>query len=149
MSRAGKKERRERNPEMDCWLVKSDPDTYTWDDLVRLGRDHWDGVRNYAARNHLREMKVGDEVLFYHSGEERVIIGTAKVVRESFPDPTTADDRWVAVDLEPISKFTRPVSLQQIKSEKGLQEMSLLRISRLSVHKVARPHFDQIVELGG
>ncbi|MCV9385749.1 EVE domain-containing protein [Reichenbachiella ulvae] len=133
---------------MNYWLVKSEPNAYSWDDLVKLGRDHWDGVRNYAARKHMQTMSEGDHVLFYHSVKEKSIVGIAKVVREHYPDPTTDDDRWVAVDLEPVKKLEKPVTLDQIKAEKELSDMVLLKISRLSVQPVTEFEFNFILKMG-
>ena len=133
---------------MNYWLVKSEPNTYSWDDFVKLGRDHWDGVRNYQARNNLKLMKNGDKVLFYHSVHEKQVVGIAKVVREFYPDPTTDDDRWVVVDLVPVRKLDNPVTLAQIKADKRLEGLALIKNSRLSVMPVAKEHFDVIVGMG-
>lgn len=133
---------------MNYWLVKSEPNVYSWDDFAKLGRDHWDGVRNYAARKHMMSMSKGDLVLFYHSVKEKSIVGIARVVREHYPDPTTEDDRWVVVDMEPVEKLTRPVSLDQIKEEKELSEMVLLKISRLSVQPVSESEYNCIIKMG-
>lgn len=133
---------------MNYWLIKSEPNTYSWDDLVKLGRDKWDGVRNYAARKHLMSMKEGDLALFYHSVKEKSVVGIAKVVREHYPDPTT-DDRWVVVDFAPDRKLERPVSLEEIKNEPLLSEMVLLKISRLSVQPVTEAEFSKVVSMGG
>jgi len=130
---------------MNYWLVKSEPNTYSWDDFVNLGRDHWDGVRNYQARNNMKEMKVDDMVLFYHSGEERAVVGIAKVVKEFYPDPTTDDDRWVVVDLVPVNKLDKPVTLKDIKADVRLSQLILVRHSRLSVMPVKKEEFDIIV----
>ncbi|MDN5200805.1 EVE domain-containing protein [Fulvivirgaceae bacterium BMA10] len=132
---------------MNYWLVKSEPNAYSWDDLVKLGRDHWDGVRNYAARNHMKDMKVGDLVLFYHSVNEKAVVGIAKVVKEYYQDPTTDDDRWVVVDLVPERKLDKPVTLDQVKADERLKEMILIKISRLSVQPVKKEEFDIILEL--
>jgi predicted RNA-binding protein with PUA-like domain len=130
---------------MNHWLVKTEPNDYAWEDLVNLGKDHWDGVRNYQARNNLAMMKEGDKVLFYHSGKERQVVGIAKVVKESYQDPTTNDDRWVAVDLVPDKKLERPVDLKGIKADERLSELLLVRNSRLSVMPVSRQHYEIIV----
>ena len=130
---------------MNYWLVKSEPNTYSWDDFVKLGRDHWDGVRNYQARNNMKEMKVDDMVLFYHSGDERAVVGIAKVVKEFYPDPTTDDDRWVVVDLVPVNKLDNPVTLKEIKADDRLSQLILVRHSRLSVMPVKKEEFDIIV----
>jgi predicted RNA-binding protein with PUA-like domain len=132
---------------MNYWLIKSEPSTYSWDDFVAKGRDHWDGVRNYQARNFMKEMKVGDLALFYHSVKEKSVVGVAKVVREHYQDPTTEDDRWVVVDFEPEMKLKKPVSLEEIKSETVLAEMVLLKNSRLSVQPVVEEEFSQIIKM--
>ncbi len=130
---------------MNYWLVKSEPGTYSWDDFVKKGRDHWDGVRNYQARNNLKEMKEGDEVLFYHSVNDKEVVGIAKVVREHYPDPTTDDDRWVVVDLVPVTKLDKPVTLAQIKADSQLEGLALIKHSRLSVMPVDKAHYDIII----
>lgn len=130
---------------MNYWLVKSEPGTYSWDDFVKKGIDHWDGVRNYQARNNMKEMRKGDEVLFYHSVKDKEVVGIAKVVKEHYPDPTTNDDRWVVVDLAPLRKLAKPVSLDQIKKDTRLEGIALIRNSRLSVMPVAKEHYDIII----
>lgn len=130
---------------MDYWLVKSEPEAYSWDTFVKLGQDHWDGVRNYQARNNLKLMKVGDEVLFYHSGVEKQVIGIAKVVKEWYPDPTIDDERWVVVDLVPVKKLNKPVTLAEIKIEKKLEGLPLIKNSRLSVMPVSKNHYQLII----
>jgi len=130
---------------MNYWLVKTEPGAYSWDDFVKLGRDHWDGVRNYQARNNLKLMKEGDEVLFYHSVNAKEVVGIAKVVREFYQDPTTDDDRWVVVDMEPLKKLENPVTLAQIKADERLKDIALIRNSRLSVMPVEKTHFDIIL----
>lgn len=132
---------------MNYWLIKSEPNEYSWDDLVKLGRDHWDGVRNYAARLHMKNMKVGDLAFFYHSVNEKSIVGIAECVREYYPDPTTDDDRWVVVDFVPKEKLKRPVTLAEIKADERLSEMALIKISRLSVQPVKKEEFDIIIEM--
>ena len=131
---------------MNYWLVKSEPGAYSWDDFVDLGRDHWDGVRNYQARNNLKLMKKGDEVLFYHSVNEKQVVGIAKVVKEYYQDPTTDDERWVVVDLVPLRKLEKPVTLAQIKSDPKLENITLIRNSRLSVMPIEAEHYKIIVE---
>jgi predicted RNA-binding protein with PUA-like domain len=131
------------------WLVKSEPSAYSWDDLVKEKQTCWSGVRNYAARLHLRNMKKGDEVLFYHSNEGTDIVGIAKVAKESYQDPTTDDDRWVAIDLKPHKKLKTPVPLAIIKKDKRLSEMALVRIGRLSAQPVTDKEWDIILELAG
>lgn len=132
---------------MNYWLIKSEPNTYSWDDFVKLGRDHWDGVRNYAARNNMREMKVGDLAFFYHSVNDKCVVGIAKVVKEHYQDPTTDDDRWSVVDLVPERKLTKPVTLDDIKTDERLSEMVLVNNSRLSVQPVKREEFDIIIAM--
>lgn len=132
---------------MNYWLIKSEPNTYSWDDFVKLGRDHWDGVRNYAARMHMKNMKVGDLALFYHSVNEKSIVGVAECVREYYQDPTTDDDRWVVVDLVPKEKLKRPISLAEVKADERLAEMILIKIARLSVQPVKKEEYDIIMEL--
>lgn len=134
---------------MAYWLVKSEPSAYSWDDLVKEKQTCWSGVRNYAARLHLRNMKKGDEVLFYHSNEGTDIVGIAKVAKESYKDPTTDDDRWVAVDLKPHKKLKSPVSLATIKKDKRLSDMALVRIGRLSVQPVTEKEWSAVMELAG
>ena len=131
---------------MNYWLVKSEPETYSWDKFVKLGRDHWDGVRNYQARNNLKLMKVGDEVLFYHSVKEKQVVGIAKVVKEFYPDPTIDDDRWVVVDLQPVRKLNSPVTLAEIKADTKLEGFALIKNSRLSVMPVSRDQYQLILE---
>lgn len=131
------------------WLVKSEPDKYAWSDLVRDGSTYWDGVRNAQARNNLRAMKKGDLVLYYHSNEGKEVVGVARVIKESYPDPTTDDDRWVVVDVEPVKAFAEPVTLQQIKADAKLSEIPLVKQSRLSVMPMPKAAFERIVKLGG
>jgi len=118
---------------MGCWLVKSEPDKYSWEQLLKNGRTYWDGVRNYQARNNLQTMKKGDTVLFYHSNDGLAVVGIARVVKEAYPDPTTDDPRWVAVDLEPAETLKTPVSLRDMKKDKRLQNIALIKQGRLSV----------------
>lgn len=133
---------------MNYWLVKSDPEEYGWAELTKDGSTVWSGVRNYAARQHLNGMKIGDEVLFYHSGEDMTVVGITKVLKEAFKDPTTDDERWVAVELKAGKQFKNPVSLKEIKSEKKLKNIGLVRIGRLSVMQLAKDEFDLIVAMG-
>ena len=133
---------------MNYWLVKSDPDTYGWDELIKDETTRWDGVRSYAARNHLKGMKKGDRVLFYHSQINPSVVGIAKVVKGNYPDPTTEEDGWVCVDISADKALKKPVTLPQIKSDKRLKNMLLLKIGRLSVMPVTKDEFDAIVELG-
>jgi len=134
---------------MAYWLVKSEPDVYSWDQLVKDKQTFWSGVRNYAARIHLKGMKKGDAVLFYHSNEGMQIVGIAKVSKEFYQDPTTADDKWVAVDLKAVKKLKNPVMLSQIKSDKRLADMALVRLGRLSVQPVTEKEWKIIMEMAG
>ncbi len=134
---------------MAFWLVKSEPFKYSWDQFEKDGQTYWDGVRNYAARNNLKAMKKGDEVLFYHSNEGLEIVGVAQVVKEFYQDPTTEEEAWVAVDLKPVKKLAKPVSLKVIKNDERLSDMALLRLSRLSVQPVNEKEWQIIMELAG
>jgi predicted RNA-binding protein with PUA-like domain len=133
---------------MNHWLVKSEPETYSWDDLVRDQRTDWTGVRNYAARLHLKAMAVGDAVYFYHSGEPKSIVGVAEVTKTAFPDRTADEEGWVAVELAAVKPLARPVTLAQIKAEPALKDMKLVRESRLSVSPVKPAEFALIGKLG-
>ena len=133
---------------MNHWLVKSEPFKYSWEQFNKDGRTFWDGVRNYQARNNLKAMKEGDLVLFYHSNEGKHVVGVAKVVREFYQDPTTADPNWVVVDLAPVEALKNPVSLVQIKAEESLKDISLVRQGRLSVMPLKATEFDKILEMG-
>ncbi|HEX5552821.1 MAG TPA: EVE domain-containing protein [Chitinophagaceae bacterium] len=130
------------------WLVKSEPFKYSWDQFVKDGKTFWDGVRNYQARNNLKAMKKGDTVLFYHSNEGMEIVGLARVVKAHYQDPTTEDPRWVVVDLKPVKPFKTPVTLAQIKADKRLKDISLVRQGRLSVCEISPAEFKIILELG-
>lgn len=132
---------------MNYWLVKSEPFKFSWDYFVSKGGDHWDGVRNYQARNNLMGMKKDDLVLFYHSNEGLEIVGIAKVKTEHYPDPTTDDPRWVVVDLVPESRLPKPVSLKVIKEDHILNTMPLVKHSRLSVMPVQKYEFDRVIQL--
>jgi predicted RNA-binding protein with PUA-like domain len=132
---------------MNHWLVKSEPFKYSWDDFVNQETGTWDGVRNYQARNNLAAMKVDYLVFFYHSNEGVEIVGLAKVVKEAYPDPTTEDARWVVVDLQPIKKFPKTVTLKQIKADERLKDISLIKQSRLSVGAIKPEEFDIIIGL--
>ena len=133
--------------DMNYWLIKSEPNAYSWNDLVKLGRDHWDGVRNYQARNNIMEMKNGDQCFFYHSVSGKCIVGIAEVVREYYPDPTTDDPRWYVMDIAPVRMLKKPVTLEQVKVDKRLDQMMLVTHSRLSVMPVKKEEFDVIIEL--
>ncbi len=129
------------------WLVKSEPASYSWEQLQKDKETCWSGIRNYAARGHLRTMKKGDEVFFYHSNEGTDIVGIAKVTKEAYPDPTIDDDRWVAVDLKFHKKLKKPVTLETIKKDKRLAKMALVRIGRLSVQPVSEDEWNIIMKL--
>jgi len=133
---------------MNYWLVKSEPHKYSWEKFNEQGRTFWDGVRNYMARNNLREMKEGDLVLFYHSNEGKEVVGIAKVVKEFYQDPTTEDPNWVVVDLAPVESLKNPVTLVAIKADEKLKDIALVRQGRLSVMALKREEFDHIVQLG-
>jgi len=133
---------------MNYWLVKSEPFKYSWDDFLKDGRTYWDGVRNYQARNNLKVMRAGDKVLFYHSNEGLEVVGVAKVTKEAYQDPTTDDRRWVVVDLEPVGALERPVSLKEIKEDKRLGDVALIKQSRLSVIPLTKGEFEAILDLG-
>lgn len=133
---------------MNYWLVKQEPDEFSWDDLVRTGRVTWDGVRNYAARNHLSAMQVGDRVLFYHSVTGKCVMGIAEVLEAAFPDPTDDTGKWVSVVLKPLQALNRPVSLSEIKTSPELQNLALIRQSRLSVMPVQLIEFQHILTMG-
>lgn len=134
---------------MAYWLVKSEPFKYSWEQFVNDKQTFWDGVRNYAARNNLRAMKKGDEVLFYHSNEGLEVVGIARVVKEAYQDPTTDEDAWVVVDLKPVKKLKQPVTLKKIKADERLKNMDLLRLGRLSVGTVKEDEWNVIMELAG
>lgn len=133
---------------MHYWLVKQEPEAYSWQDLVRDGRTAWDGVRNYQARNNLQKMKKKDSVLFYHSVGPREVVGIGEVTQEAFPDPTADDPRWVAVEMAPVVALPHPVSLDQIKQTPSLAEIALIKQSRLSVMPLTKKEFDTIIALG-
>ncbi len=132
---------------MSYWLVKSEPFKYSWDQFVKDKITHWDGVRNYAARNNLRSMKKGEKVLFYHSNEGVEIIGIAQVVKEAYQDPTTSDEAWVVVDLKPVKRLKKTVPLTIIKSDPRLASMALVKLSRLSVQPVTEEEWETVMEL--
>ena len=130
------------------WLVKSEPEAYAWTDFVRDGRTAWTGVRNYAARLHLKAMQRGDRVLFYESVTTKAVVGIAEVTKSAFPDPTANEPGWVAVELKTDVPLPRPVTLEQIKADPALAKMTLLRQGRLSVTPLTRAEFDRILKLG-
>jgi predicted RNA-binding protein with PUA-like domain len=132
---------------MSYWLVKSEPEAYAWSQLVKDGVTVWTGVRNFAARLHLRAMKSGDAVFFYHSGEEKSVVGLAQVVKEAYPDPTATEGDWSCVDLAPEKALAKAVTLAAIKADKILKEMLLVRQSRLSVSPVTSEQFERLLQL--
>lgn len=134
---------------MNYWLIKSEPFKYSWDQFVKDGKTFWDGVRNYAARNNLRNMQKGDQVFFYHSNEGLAIVGIAEVVKTAYQDPTTEDPNWVVVDFKPVKPMPKPVTLEAIKAEPSLAEMDLVRLSRLSVGAVKPAEYKKILKMGG
>ena len=134
---------------MAYWLLKSEPFKYSWDQLVTDKKTHWDGVRNYLARNYLKAMMKGDKIFFYHSNEGLEIVGIAKVVKEYYQDPTTPEPAWVVVDIAPVKKLKKAITLTQIKAEKDLQEMSLIKSMRLSVQPVREEEWNKILEMAG
>jgi len=129
---------------MNYWLVKSEPSTYSWEDLQKDKKTTWDGVRNYQARNNLKAMKKGDLLLFYHSNEDKAIVGIAKVAKEQFPDPK--DNAWIAVEISPERKLKTPITLAQAKADKNLSTMVLVKTSRLSVQPVKKEEFDWVIK---
>jgi predicted RNA-binding protein with PUA-like domain len=129
------------------WLVKQEPSSYSWSDFVAEGETSWTGVRNFAARNNLRKMRKADEVLFYHSGAEKAVVGIAKVVRTAYPDATAKEGDWSAVDLAPVRPLARPVTLREIKGNSRFKGILLVRQSRLSVMPLAEPEFREIVNM--
>jgi len=130
------------------WLMKSEPQKYSFAQLVRDGQTMWDGVRNFEARNNMRAMKVGDLALFYHSSDGRSIVGVARITREAYPDPSAAGEDWSVVDIAPVAPLKVQVSLDAIRSEAELAEIALLKRSRLSVVPVSKEHFDRILKMG-
>lgn len=130
------------------WMVKQEPETYSWTDFVKDGVTDWTGVRNYQARNNLREMKTGERVLFYHSGKDKAVVGLAEVVRSAYADPTANDEQWVAVDLKAVKALKNPVPLASIRYDKRLSQLPLIRQSQLSVMPLTKDEFDVIVALG-
>jgi predicted RNA-binding protein with PUA-like domain len=133
---------------MTFWLMKSEPDVYSWSQLVKDGKTGWEGVRNYAARLHLRAMKKGDKVFFYHSNKGTEIVGIAEIVREAYQDPTTPDD-WSSVDIKPVRPLKKPVTLAQIKARKDMADMALIRLGRLSVQPVTEKEWTEVLKLAG
>ncbi|WP_305096329.1 EVE domain-containing protein [Croceibacterium aestuarii] len=129
------------------WLMKSEPAAYSYDQLVEDGRTIWDGVRNYRARNNLQAMQVGDEAFFYHSVSDKEIVGIVRVVKAGMTDPKDDSGTWAAVEIEPVRKFERPVSLAAIKAEPTLQDIELIRLSRLSVAEIRPAEWEKICSM--
>jgi predicted RNA-binding protein with PUA-like domain len=129
------------------WLVKQEPESYSWDDFVADGKTDWTGVRSFAARNNLRAMRKGDSVFYYHSVSDKAVVGIAEVTREAFPDPTAKEGDWSAVELTPVNALKKPVTLERIKAEPKLKEIALLRNSRLSVQPIGKAEFERISRL--
>ncbi|MBL0135812.1 MAG: EVE domain-containing protein [Chitinophagaceae bacterium] len=134
---------------MAYWLVKSEPFKYSWDQFIKDKKAVWDGVRNYAARNNLRSMKIGDQVLWYHSNEGLEIVGIAEVIKESYQDPTTEETAWLVVDLTPVRKLKKPVSLAQLKADSRLANMDIIRLGRLSVQTVKEEEWGIVMGMAG
>ncbi len=134
---------------MQYWLVKSEPFKYSWSQFEKDRKTFWDGVRNYQARNNLRSMAKGDLVLFYHSNEDLAVMGVAKVSKTAYQDPTTTDENWLAVDLKPVKRLKKPVSLADIKGEPRLKDIQMLKLNRLSVVSIKPEEFDLILSMGG
>jgi predicted RNA-binding protein with PUA-like domain len=145
---SGKKGAKPKAVTSGLWLAKSEPETYSWDDFVKEGRTDWSGVRNFQARNNLRQMKAGDRVLFYHSGTGKCVVGIAEVVKAAYPDPTASDPQWVAVDLKPVKALKEPVLLASIRYHEELSQMALIRQSQLSVMQLTKEEFQTILEMG-
>lgn len=134
---------------MNHWLVKSEPFKYPFEQLIKDKKTCWDGVRNYQARNNLKAMKKGDLLLFYHSNEGKSIVGIAKVIKEAYQDPTTDETAWVVVDIAPVKKLKKEVTLDQLRQEPRLQQMEFNRLARLSVQQVKKEEFDIVLALAG
>jgi predicted RNA-binding protein with PUA-like domain len=129
------------------WLVKQEPESYSWESFMKDGEAAWTGVRNYQARNNLRAMKKGEEVFYYHSGKSKEVVGLAVVKKEAYADPTAKGEDWSAVDLKPVRALAKSVSLQAIKADKALKDMTLVRNTRLSVSPVTEAQFNRILEI--
>jgi len=143
-----KKNASEKGKPSGLWMVKQEPETYSWDDLVRDGRTDWTGVRNFQARNNLRQMKVGDRVLFYHSGTGKCVVGLAEVAKPAYSDPTADDPQWVAMDLKPVKRLNEPVPLASIRYHPKLANLPLIRQSQLSVMALTKEEFETILGMG-
>jgi predicted RNA-binding protein with PUA-like domain len=134
---------------MNYWLVKSEPFKYSWEQFQKDRKTFWDGVRNYEARNNLRDMRVNDLVLFYHSNEGLEMVGVAKVVKESYPDPTSDEQQWLVVDLKPVKNLKRTLPLAEIKADAVLSQMQMIKRNRLSVTRVSADEYHRVMELTG
>ena len=132
---------------MNYWLMKSEPETFSYDDLVRKKREHWDGVRNYTARNNLRDMKKGDLAFFYHSNTDKAVVGIMEIVKESYQDPTTKEEAWVCVDVAPKEKLKNRVTLADIKANPKLSEIKLIKLGRLSVMPLIKQEWEEILKM--
>ena len=130
---------------MNYWLLKTEPETFSWNDLVRDKKASWDGVRNFQARKNLKEMKKGDQAFIYHTGDEKAVVGISTVIREGYPE--AKEPNWIAVDLAPDKALKTPVSLARIKQDKALQQMVLVKVARLSVQPVSKAEFERVIEL--
>jgi predicted RNA-binding protein with PUA-like domain len=136
---------------MNYWLLKTEPDTFSWDHQLARGAkgEPWTGVRNFTARRHMKEMKKGDRAFFYHTGEEKQVVGIAEVIRESYPDPTDKEGKFLAVDVKAIEPLPKPVTLAAIRAEARLKEMALVKYSRLSVQPVTAAEWKIVCHMGG
>lgn len=134
---------------MNYWLIKSEPSKYSWGQFVADKQTSWDGVRNYAARLHLRAMQKGDKAFFYHSNDGMEIVGIAEVIKEFYQDPTTEDERWVTVNFKPLKKLKKPVTLKELKANSSLKMMALIRLGRLSVQPVTPEEWKQVLQMTG
>jgi predicted RNA-binding protein with PUA-like domain len=134
---------------MNHWLVKSEPEAFSWDQQVANGVEPWTGVRNHTARQNLKAMKLGDRAFFYHSGKSKDIVGVVEVVREAYPDPTAKEGPWLCVDVKTVAPMPKPVTLAAIKADAKFADFVLVRQSRLSVMPVSKPHWDRICRMGG
>lgn len=134
--------------QLSYWLIKQEPETYSWEDFVLDGGTFWDGVRNYQARNNLKAMKVGDRALFYHSGKVPEVVGVAEVTKAAYPDPTTTDERWVVVDFKPVNELKHRVSLADIRANSNLADLPMLKQSQLSVMPISKAQYNEILRMG-
>jgi predicted RNA-binding protein with PUA-like domain len=136
---------------MNYWLLKTEPDTFSWDHQLERGAkgEPWTGVRNFTARRHMKEMKKGDRAFFYHTGEEKQVVGIAEVIKESYPDPTDKEGKFLAVDVKALEPLPKPVTLAAIKAEARLKEMALVKYSRLSVQPVTAAEWKIVCQMGG